>query len=153
MPLPDPSVVNDWTLTFKDAQVADLMFNAKIVIYDPHSDQATAYDAFADTGAGVTPTVVMPERRARIQELKSRSAVHINGSGVWGTYRLFRFETDLLPGDPLIRKGLELRVTDGGKDPSLTSFAYEVMTSVNSSWAPIRTIECITELVQVPAVA
>jgi len=42
----------------------------------------------------------------------------------------------------LIRKGLQVKVTDGGEDHVLESLQFVVSSAVNSSYGWNRTIEC-----------
>jgi len=43
---------------------------------------------------------------------------------------------------PLIRKGLQVRVTNGGEDAVLTTLQFVVRSAINSSYGWNRTIEC-----------
>jgi hypothetical protein len=101
--------------------------------YDPATDEATG---------GTEPSVVIDWRPARAQHL--RMPVETNDGNGWTSRRRYRFQCEILDGDPLIKKGLYVEYR-GGKDPVLAEFAFQVVSAVNSSHAALRTIETITE--------
>lgn len=144
MALPSPASVTDWSAAIT-AAVLPLMTGA-IEIYDPESATTTPYDPATDTGGVSTPALFMAERPARIQQLTSTD---LPGTTEWTAKTPYRIQIELRPGDPYIRKGLQVRVTNGDKDPSLTERSYEVISAVNSSNAAVRTINCVSDNTQV----
>lgn len=102
------------------------------------------YDPKNDTRTGGTADIVLIEARpARAQHL--RQPAETSGAGEWSTKRRYRFQIDLLPGDPLIEKATIVRVRSCPRDPSLTQYAFQVVNASNSSQAALRTIETVTE--------
>lgn len=88
--------------------------------------------------------VILKDRPARVQQLRTPTV--FSDSGELANKRAFLFEIELREGDPIIKRGMLVRVTDGGRDPQLKSYGFTVTNSVNSSEAAIRTIETISEL-------
>ena len=135
-----PITADSWAEEIADA--AREFFNATIDVllpgtpgkYNPSSDSYTG---------GTEDTPVIEDRPARAQHI--RLATEQSGSREWSAKRRYRFQIDLLPGDPTVTKGMIVRVRDGGRDPSLVDFAFEVITASNSSHAALRTIETVTE--------
>jgi hypothetical protein len=114
----------------------DVILPGKPGKYNPSTD---AYD-----GAGAVPDVMVIEGRpARAQHI--RLPLEQAGAYEWSTKRRYRFQIELLASDPVIRKGMVVRVREGGKDPVLVHFAFEVASASNSSHAALRTIETLTE--------
>lgn len=118
-------------------------------VIDVVSPGTSRYDADTDSIVVVTPdVVVIADRPARIQHLGN--PIETTAAGEWAGKRRYRHQIEILPGDPLIKKGMFVRVRDGGKDPSLISFRYPIITATNSSHAALRTIETYTEYAAVP---
>lgn len=134
---------SEWPQEIADA--AHEEFTGVISVIDPGTGNPGVYSAETDIRTGATPDdVVLDDRAARIQHI--RLPLEMAGSREWSTKRRYRFQIDLLPGDPIITKGMVVRVTNGGRDASLTSFAFTVTAASNSSHAAVRTIETVTEL-------
>jgi len=108
--------------------------NATISIYDPKSP----------------PVLLIKDRAARFQEYRLPETTTTEGA--FQTRRLGRFEIEIDPADPLILKGMVVRVTNGGRDATLVNFAFQVYTAVGSSHAGLRNIEVVSELAPVPPV-
>jgi hypothetical protein len=124
------------------AEAAREFYNGLLTIIDPGTPGT--YDPVTDTMTGGNPdTILIADRPARAQHL----GLPTQGSDVtgWNVKRRFRFQCDVLEGDPIIRKGLVATFT-GGSDPSLAEYTFQVVSAVNSSHAALRTIECTTEL-------
>lgn len=96
-----------------------------------------------DVGPGQPEIPVITARKARVQHL--RVPLESAGSSEWATRRAIRIQIPLQAGDPLIAKGMIVRVVDGGRDASLELFRYTVLSAINSSHAAVRTIEAVTE--------
>lgn len=95
-------------------------------------------------------TPVISNRSARVQQQRTPTIATEAGQQI--AKRAFLFEIELKAGDPIIKKNMVIRVTNGGRDPQLVNYVFTVTNSVNSSEAAIRTIETITELAVTPAV-
>lgn len=95
-------------------------------------------------------TTILAGRPARVQQQRSPAVATDSGQHI--AKRAFLFEIELRAGDPVIKKGMLVRVTNGGRDPQLENYGFTVTNSVNSSEAAVRTIETITELDVLPKV-
>lgn len=126
------------------AEAAREFMNCTIKVVRP--GKSGKYDPTTDdyTGEGYEPEkIILQDRAARAQHI--RLALEQAGAYEWSTKRRYRFQIELLADDPTITKGMVVRVTGGGNDPSLQHFAFEVVSASNSSHAALRTIETLTE--------
>lgn len=129
MPLTPVPPASDWSAVI--AEAAKMMFNGELRAFIP-----------GELDSGADDVVLIDWRPARAQHLAMPLEMS-DGSG-WNTKRRFRFQTELRADDPIIPKGAIVRFR-GGKDHTLTRFAFQVTSAVNSSHAALRTIETITE--------
>lgn len=124
------------------AALARTQFGAIIDILIPGTPGK--YNSKTDLHTGGTPDqVVISGRPARAQQL--RLPIEQAGAAEWSAKRRYRFQMDLLPTDPVITKGMVVRVRQNPRDPSLLHFAFQVTAASNSSHAALRTIETVTE--------
>lgn len=138
-------LTRDWEDEVAEVAVGEM--NAVIDILDP-SGTGTPYDPSTDTGGLSEPATIITGRPARIQ---TRREPHtMDAQVVWTTQRRVLIQIELRPDDPIVSKGFVVRVTDGGRDPSLTRYAFEVLNAVNSSHAAVRTIQAIGDLAVLP---
>lgn len=117
-------------------------FNATIQIVDPNVEDVE-WDVYTNTQSSGTPTVIW-SGPARVQHLTPNRTPDVAYSQT--DIRGIRIQ---LPYDAevgLIRKGLQVVVTDGGSDPVLEQLGFVVKSSINSSYAWNRTIECDVDL-------
>lgn len=133
------------------AALARTEFKGRIEVVMPGTPGK--YDPKTDTRTGGTDDVVVITgedggRLARIQHLRSLSEA--TGSGEWSSKRRYRFQIDLLPGDPIIEKAMVVRVRSCPRDPSLIEYAFQVINAGNSSQAALRTIEAVTDFGVMP---
>jgi hypothetical protein len=131
-------------------EVARDFFNCTIDVILP--GKPGKYDPITDTNTGegyVAPTTILEARAARAQHI--RLPLEQAGAYEWSTKRRYRFQIELLAADPVVRKGMVVRVRAGGRDPVLENFAFEVASASNSSHAALRTIETLTEFGVSPA--
>ena len=138
MPLPTPLPASaSWPDEI--ARSAEREMKGEIALYDSVSNP------------GEAPTLVLlVQSKASIITLGISEAVV---GGQWITKRAVRVK---IPRDAYlspIGNGTLLRVLDGGNDKTLEQFAYIVLAAANSSHAAVRSIECVSELVPVPAIA
>lgn len=130
----------DWADEILEA--AREFFNCTITVFIP--GEPGKFDPKTDGYTGGTPNqIIVDDRPARAQHI--RLPLEQAGAYEWSTKRRYRFQLELLASDPAIRKGMVVRVTDGGRDPILEQFAFEVASASNSSHAALRTIETLTE--------
>lgn len=141
MKLPSPTSLNDWPDQIAEDVRSE--YRGKITVYVP----AVYGDVDFDTGIReiITQEVIYvgPNRPARIQQL--RQPIDATTSDEWGTKRTVQFQYDLVDTDPIVTKGLRVRVDDGGRDKSLESFSYTVRSAANSSSAAVRTLITVGE--------
>ena len=125
------------------AAAAEQFMNAAIEIYDPQTQVVTTpYDAVTGLGGESTP-VVLWSGKARVQHL--RQPQEVTTAAEWTAYRSYRFQVPLDEVSGLIDKGMRIRVTDAGRDPSLSQMTYTIEASTNSSHAAVRTFETTAE--------
>ena len=117
-------------------------FNATIQIVDPNVEEVE-WDVYTNTQSGGTKTVLW-SGPARVQHLKSDSmpTVGFSQTDIRGIRIQLPYDAEL----GLIRKGLQVIVTDGGSDPILEQLGFVISSSINSSYAWSRTIECEVDL-------
>jgi hypothetical protein len=117
-------------------------FNATIQIIDPNVGDVE-WDVYTNTQSSGTPTVLW-SGKARVQHLSQNRTpdVAYSQTDIRGIRIQLPYDAEL----GLIRKGLQVVVTDGGSDPVLEQLGFVVRASVNSSYAWNRTIECDVDL-------
>ncbi|WP_406245793.1 DUF6093 family protein [Microbacterium sp. M] len=135
----------DWPLEILESAREE--FNGTLIV--SKAGEPGEFDPITGgTTGGTPPTVVLGPRAARAQNLAMPS--EINGGDSWETKRRYRFQCEILPGDPSITKGL-IVTFDGGRDPEIEKMTFQVLWATNSSHAALRTIYCATEGARVPA--
>jgi hypothetical protein len=117
-------------------------FNATIQIVDPNVGDVE-WDVVTNTQTSGAPTVLW-SGPARIQHLKPDRTpdVGFSQTDIRGVRIQLPLEVEL----GLLRKGLQVIVTDGGSDPVLEQLGFVIRSSINSSYAWGRTIECDVDL-------
>jgi len=118
--------------------ITERWYNASVEIIDPNlEDQAWNMATNTFTNA---PESTLWSGKARIQPLGNGSVDSglIMQNGISAIRVQIPYDVDL----PLIRKGLQVKVTDGGEDHVLESLQFVVRSAVNSSYGWNRTIEC-----------
>jgi hypothetical protein len=113
-------------------------YNAEVEIIDPNIREQD-WDEFTNEFIG-NPETIIWSGSARVQPIKIEKTpdMEIMQGGVKGVRVQIPYDANL----PLIRKGLQVRVTDGGEDAVLENLVFLVRSSVNSSYGWNRTIEC-----------
>jgi hypothetical protein len=102
----------------------------------------TAYNPATGTG-GTTAETEIGTTPARIQHL--REPREVNSAYQATDYRRIRVQIPFSDMSLAIVKGVRGRITNGGKDPNLTGLILVVQDARNSSWASLRTVECLVE--------
>lgn len=138
-PLPPTPSESNWAAEILEAAKEE--FWGEIGISEPGTPGTWANGAVTGGSAGA---VVISRRPARIQHLGLPLEI-ADGNG-WGTKRRIRIQFEILETDGPIRKGLTVTVYNGGNDPSLTSYKFQVASAVNSDHAALRTVECVSEM-------
>lgn len=117
-------------------------FNAEIQIVDPNVEDVE-WDVYSNTQSSGTPTVIW-SGPARVQHLTTNRVVDAGYSQT--DIRGIRIQLPMDAEIGLIRKGLQVIVTNGGSDVVLEQLGFVVKSSINSSYAWGRTIECDVDL-------
>ena len=117
-------------------------FNATIQIVDPNVEDVE-WDVYTNTQSAGTPTVIW-SGPARIQHLTPNRTpdVAYSQTDIRGIRIQLPYDAEI----GLIRKGLQVVVTNGGSDTVLEQLGFVVKSSINSSYAWNRTIECDVDL-------
>ena len=120
--------------------------NATIQIIDP-SLLTKVYDyetnTYTVTGDGVVYTGqarVQPQRGARDEQF-------MVGDPSAAKYILVQIPSSEVD---FIKRGFQVMVTDGGRNPSLVNFLFTVVADVNSSHMASHTFECVVDVEQNP---
>lgn len=100
-------------------------------------------------GSGQPTKDVIGTTPARIQHL--REPREVNAAYQATEYRRIRCQIPFSDISLDLRKGVKGRITNGGKDPNLVGIVLVVEDARNSSWAALRTVECIVESVNASA--
>ncbi len=112
--------------------------NGTIQIVDPNIGEQE-WNAF--TNEYSTDTVeVLWQGPARIQHLSAETMPYVGSSQI--SVRGIRLQVPMDAELGFVRKGLQVIVIDGGSDPELEQLQFVVTSSVNSSYAWGKTIEC-----------
>lgn len=123
------------------AQMASTMLswmNATVQIIDPNTENSE-WDPFTNEYIGGEATVLW-QGPARIQHLQGEAMPVVGYSQIG--IRGIRLQVPMDPELGFVRKGLQVIVTDGGSDVELEQLQFVVTSSINSSYAWVRTIEC-----------
>lgn len=147
MALPSPgSQASSWL----DEVAAELLGDpdlptATIRVLDfPNAPDGSEYNPDTDAGPASAPIVVLPDRPALVS--RTNSVAESAGANEWSTRRRYAFDIDIREGDPLILKGMILRVVDGGRDSALEHFAFQVISAGATPLSPLRRIETVSEM-------
>ena len=113
-------------------------YNASVEIIDPNIENQT-WNPVTNTYTG-NPAVVLWSGAARIQPIREARTpdMVVTQGAIHGIRVQVPYDSSL----PLIRKGLQVRVTDAGEDAVLASLQFVVRSAINSSYGWNRTIEC-----------
>lgn len=140
MPISRSSKIDFAAISSEMATIAQRWFNATIEIVDPDVEGQT-WNPATNTYTGSSETVLW-SGEARVQPLgvgeNPQADYGFSSAGI----RRVRIQVKLDPSRNFIRKGLRVRVTDGGTDVELEQLDFVVTNAVNSSYAWLRTIEC-----------
>lgn len=127
------------------AQVSELseFQNATIVITDPsattvsYSFDSNEYTVTGDGEVYTGPARIQPVRNAQqipfstMEDISSSKVVHIQIPGAENV---------------LVRRGFQVRVTDGGRNSNLENYLFTVVADVNSSHMASHTFEAVVNV-------
>ena len=117
-------------------------YNAEIEIIDPKNRELSGEWDPVTNDYEEFPDEVIWEGPARIQPIGLTGARLTNMAVMQGSIKNIRVQVPYDEELPLIRKGLEIRVVDGGQDQVLNDLRMIVNSAINSSYGWNRTIEC-----------
>jgi len=134
------SKINFSAISEEMATIAQRWFNATVEIVDPDVEGQT-WNPATNTYTGSSETVLW-SGEARVQPIgvgqNPGTDYAFSSAGIRGV----RVQVKLDPSRSFIRKGLRVRVIDGGVDADLEKLDFVVSNALNSSYAWLRTIEC-----------
>jgi hypothetical protein len=113
-------------------------YNAEIEIVDPEL-LVQSWDVVSNEYIGDSETVLW-SGSARIQPIKD--ARNPDGSVIQNSIQSVRVQVPYDADLGLIRKGLQIKITNSGEDLVLESLQLIVRSAINSSYGWNRTIEC-----------
>jgi hypothetical protein len=119
-----------------------IVLEDRIVILDPRNSAVTDYDPETDTGGDSAALLVLGPRPAYIKSLGADVTVD---SGLLQSVLPFRIQFLPQPGDPLIVKGMVIRVLpreDGTGNPALPLYSFSVVGQTTGSIAVLTKVEC-----------
>jgi hypothetical protein len=119
-------------------------YNATIEIVDPNLGNQE-WDPITNEYSGNSESVLW-SGKARVQPLRQSRGSTPNLNVMQGGIESIRVQVPYDANLPLIRKGLRIKVLDGGEDEVLTSVQFIVRSAVNSSYGWNRTIECDVDI-------
>lgn len=140
MPILRGSKIDFAGISAEMATVVQRWFNASIIIVDPDV-RDEVWDPVTNTYTG-SSEVTLWSGAARVQPIGLGSNPEADYAFSAAGVRRVRFQVRLDPSRDFIRKGLRVRVTDGGVDSDLEKLDFVVTNAINSSYAFLRTIEC-----------
>jgi hypothetical protein len=113
-------------------------YNAEIQIVDPNLREQTWN--MATNSYGTNTETIIYSGKARVQPIRAtlEPDVTIGQAGIRGVRIQVPYDASV----GLVRKGLQVRVTDGGEDSVLETIKFVVKSGINSSYGWNRTIEC-----------
>lgn len=138
---------SDWEQQIADVSSLSDFQNATINIYDPSLlTKSYDYDTNAYTVSG---DAVVYSGQARIQPLRNAR----DSQFMVGDPSSSKIITVQIPWSEVeyVRKGFQVQVTDGGRNPSLTGLLFTVVADVNSSHMASHTFECVVDVEQNPS--
>lgn len=120
--------------------------NATIVVSDPSALTKT-YD-YATNTYTVSGDGVVYSGQARVQPIRAASDEQFMVADPSASKRILV----QIPSDEVefVKKGFQVQVTDGGRNPSLVNFLFTVVADVNSSHMASHTFECAVDVEQNP---
>jgi len=122
--------------------VSKRWFNGTIQIIDPNLENLV-WNEWSNTGS--TTETLLWTGKAKITPIASAATESNAGMALMGGRRV-RFHVPLDEARIFVRKGLIVRVTDGGQFPDLEDLSFVVSSSIASSYAWLLAIECEADI-------
>jgi hypothetical protein len=135
------SQINFEKISAEMGWVSERWFNGTISIVDPNLD-SIVWDEWTNTSTG--SETVLWTGAARIQPVGADTDNNA-GRAVLGGRRV-RFQVPRDDTRVFVRKGLSVRVVDGGQFANLEKLDFTVSAAINSSYAWLLTIECEADI-------
>ena len=118
--------------------ITERWYNSTVQIVDPNLEDLT-WNPATNTYTG-DPEVLIWEGKARIQPVRNATTPDLGITQ--GSIQAIRVQVPYDDSIGLIRKGLQVRVTDGGENAVLEELEFVVQEAINSSYGWNTTIEC-----------
>lgn len=138
MPISQDSPIDFAKIAIAMRETVARWYNAEVRIYDPNL-RDIQWDPVTNEISN-NPEVLIWQGKARIQPVRAplSPSIGIAEGSIQGIRVQVPYDADL----ELIRKGLQVRVINGGEDKVLEELEFVVMSAINSSYGWNRTIEC-----------
>ena len=138
MPVPSTNPIDFAKIALEMRSTVARWYNAEVQIIDPNLEDVE-WDEVTNEYEN-SPEVIIWSGKARIQPLRTATTPDIGiAQGAIEAIRVqVPYDADL----SLVRKGLQVKVIDGGEDKVLESLQFVVRSAINSSYGWNRTIEC-----------
>lgn len=140
MPIPQNNPIDFAAISQEMALATERWMNASINIVDPNVSNQE-WNPFTNEYTGGSETVLW-SGSARIQPLGAGENPEKDYAFSSAGTRRVRMQVKIDPSRDFVRKGLRVRVIDGGQDSDLELLDFVVTNAINSSYAWLRTIEC-----------
>jgi len=138
MPISSDSPIDFAAIALEMRDTAARWYNAEVQVFDPNMEQLV-WDAATNTYTG-DPEVAIWSGKARIQPVRTARTADL---GIMqGSIQGIRVQVPYDESVGLIRKGLQVRVLNGGENKVLESLEFVVREAINSSYGWNTTIEC-----------
>ena len=138
MPISSSNPIDFAAIALEMRSTVARWYNAQIQIIDPNLENQT-WNPSTNSYTG-NPAVVIYSGSARIQPIGADRTPTLDfaQAGIRGIRVQVPYDQTI----GLIRKGLQVVVTDGGEDAILEDLQFVVSSAINSSYGWNRTIEC-----------
>lgn len=117
-------------------------YNADVQIVDPNLGDVE-WNEFTNEYEN-NPATVIWSGKARVQPLRTATVPDL--TVMQGSVRAIRVQVPYDADLSLIRKGMQVKVVNGGEDHVLENLSFVVRSAVNSSYGWNRTIECDVDI-------
>src|SRR5690606_35150459 len=104
-------ISDDWSDEILQAVIGE--FNGELQVVKPGKPGRLKFGEEGGRERGTDEAIIIDWRPARAQHV--RLALEQAGSAEWATKRRYRFQSEMLPSDPIITKGMLVRFR-GGND-------------------------------------
>lgn len=148
MSLPPRTDPDDWAQEI--AEDAEGEMTGEVAYFDPDHTTVIPYLPGPPESGGYSVLKLLFTTKARIAILQAPRDP--SNALAYSTKRIVQIQHPINASTMLIRKGLIVRVLNGGDDPVLLKVAMTVQSALNGSKAAVRTVVCVTELSETPPI-